>query len=287
MHNPMSPSSMIIAAIQMTSGTELDANLNRATTLIAEAAKTGARIVLLPEYFCLMGQSESDKVAICETLGSGKIQNTLAELAQHHGIYLISGTLPLNPHSDTTLHPEKILNTTLIYDPNGKVVGQYDKLHLFRYFNEATQENYDESKTIVAGKTPVACTLDTAIGPLKIGLSICYDLRFPELYRQLNSDTSLDLIVVPAAFTYGTGQAHWEILLRARAIENQCYVLAAGQTGIHENGRHTWGHSMLIDPWGKIVAQREQGEGIVTGLLDLSYMATVRKNLPALQHRCL
>ncbi|MCC7006672.1 MAG: carbon-nitrogen hydrolase family protein [Ottowia sp.] len=280
----MNTSILPVAAIQMVSTSHLEHNLSRAKTLIAQAAQAGAQLILLPEYFCLMGKTEHDKVAIQETQGEpGPIQTMLADCAKAHRIWLIGGTIPLTIHPATQTSHRKVRNTTLVYNPQGSVVGHYDKIHLFRYQGERT--HFDETQTIEAGTQPKALALDTICGTLQLGLSICYDLRFPELYRQLSSHKPLDLIVVPAAFTATTGQAHWEVLLRARAIENQCYVLACAQAGEHDNGRQTWGHSMLIDPWGKIIAQQSTNEGVIRGDIDFAHIATIRKNLPALQHR--
>lgn len=270
-----------VAAIQMVSGITLEKNLLRAQELIDQAVAKGAELVLLPEYFCLMGKNDTDKVTIGEQMSHGPIQAMLANAAKKNKIWLIGGTIPLT----TTDNTNKVRNTSLVYDPDGTLVKQYDKIHLFRYQGE--QENFDESRTLIAGQQIATHTISTPSANLNIGLSICYDLRFPELYRRMSIPNPVDLIVVPAAFTYVTGQAHWEILLRARAIENQCYVLAAAQGGLHENGRRTWGHSMLIDPWGKILAQLDEGEGIVSGYIDLNQIAIIRKNLPALTHQVL
>lgn len=270
-----------VAAIQMRSGITLEKNLSRAQELIDQAAGKGAQLVLLPEYFCLMGNNELDKVMIAEPLGKGPIQTMLANAAKKNKIWLIGGTIPLATENNI----QKVLNTSLVYNPQGDLLQHYDKIHLFSYQGE--QENFDEARTIVAGKQTATCFINTPCGVLHVGLSVCYDLRFPELYRKMGISNPLDLIVVPAAFTYSTGQAHWEVLLRARAIENQCYVLAAAQGGTHENGRRTWGHSILIDPWGKILAQLENGEGIVSGHIDLRHIDTIRRNLPALTHKVL
>ncbi|NVD99307.1 carbon-nitrogen hydrolase family protein [Massilia sp. BJB1822] len=260
-----------VAAVQMISTPDVAANIASARRLIGQAAATGAQLVLLPEYWAIMGLSDSDKVAQAEALGSGPIQDFMAAMAREHGIWLLGGTLPLA--SDD---PERVINTTLVYDPEGRHVGRYDKIHLFGFTKGA--ESYDEARTIVPGRS--VGTVDTPLG--KVGLSVCYDLRFPELYRAMGP---LSLIVVPAAFTYTTGKAHWEVLLRARAIENQCYVLAAAQGGQHVNGRRTWGHSMLIDPWGEVKTVLAEGEGVVHGQVDLDFLAGVRASLPALQHR--
>ena len=273
---------MKAAAIQMVSSASVETNLASATRLIAEAAREGAHLIALPEYFCLMGMRDTDKVDARESLGHGPIQACLAEAAALHRVWLVGGTLPIAVGDGVV---DRIRNTTLVFAPDGSVAARYDKIHLFS-FTRAT-EQYDESRTIAAGVEPVAFTATLGDQPLRVGLSICYDLRFPELYRGFAKDGAPDLIVVPSAFTYTTGSAHWEILLRARAIENQCYVLAPAQGGVHENGRRTWGHSMLIDPWGDIVSLLEEGEGVVVGDIDPARIAEVRENLPALKHRIL
>lgn len=270
------PGQFRVAAIQTVTGVSLDANLERAGALIDKAARDGAELVLLPEYFCMMGMKESDKVAIRERDGDGRIQRFLADTARRHRIWLVGGTLPMWCDDDA-----RVYNTSLAFDPRGERVARYDKIHLFG-FTRGT-EQYDESRTILAGRTPV--TFEAPCG--KVAMSVCYDLRFPELYRNLGGPEGASLILMPAAFTYTTGQAHWEILLRARAIENQCYVLAAAQGGKHENGRRTWGHSMLVDPWGEVLAVLPEGEGVVAGVLDTARLADVRQNLPALRHRVL
>lgn len=255
----------------MVSTPSVEGNMMTARRLIEKASGQGAELVLLPEYWAIMGMAESDKVEQAESPGSGPIQNFMAETARRQRLWLIGGTLPL-----AAPQAGKVFNTTLVYDPAGACVARYDKIHLFGFTRG--DESYDESRTIVAGGNVV--TFNAPFG--KTGLSVCYDLRFPELYRAMDPCT---LIVVPSAFTYTTGKAHWEILLRARAIENQCYVLAAAQGGLHQNGRHTWGHSMLIDPWGEVKALCAEGEGVAMGDLDLSYLADVRGSLPALRHR--
>ena len=265
------PENVRVAALQMVSTPRVDENLATADRLIADAVAQGAGLVALPEYFPIMGMSDSDKVALREVDGNGPIQAFLADAARRHGVWLVAGSLPLHA-SD----PGKVLNSCLVYDPTGQRVARYDKIHLFGFQKGA--ECYNESATIEAGTQPVA--FETPFG--RIGLSICYDLRFPELYRALGA---CDLHIVPAAFTETTGRAHWEILLRARAIENQCYVLAIGQGGRHENGRETHGNSLLIDPWGEILDRKAKGEGIVIGNLDHARIADVRASLPALKHR--
>ncbi|AOR67590.1 acyltransferase [Burkholderia stabilis] len=262
-----------VAALQMVSTPDVTRNLAEARRLIAEAAGEGAQLVLLPEYFCFMGHRDTDKLALAEPYQDGPIQRFLADAARRHGIWVIGGTLPLKAPE-----PDRVLNTTLVFDPSGNEAARYDKIHLFNF--EKGDESFDEARTIRAGDTVVA--FDAPFG--RVGLSVCYDLRFPELYRRMGDCA---LIVVPSAFTYTTGRAHWETLLRARAVENQCYVLAAAQGGKHENGRRTWGHSMLIDPWGEIVAVRDVGASVVLGALDPQRIADVRQSLPAWRHRVL
>jgi predicted amidohydrolase len=260
-----------VAAIQMVSTPQVDENLITVRRLVAQAAGQGATLVALPEYWPIMGMSDVDKVGLAEEPGSGPIQDCMAELAREHGIWLVGGTLPIVSPS-----AGKVLNTTLVYNPQGVSMSRYDKIHLFG-FNKGS-ESYDEARTIVPGES--VGVFDAPFG--RVGLSVCYDLRFPELYRAMGECA---LIIVPAAFTYTTGRAHWEVLLRARAIENQCYVLAAAQGGMHVNGRRTWGHSMLVDPWGEVKAVLPEGEGVITGELDPAFLAGVRESLPALRHR--
>jgi len=266
-----------VAAVQMVSSANVEQNLRAAQQLIEEAARLGAGLVALPEYFCLMGMRDRDKVALREADGKGPIQDFLAQQAARHGIWLVGGTLPL-----ACAEPDRVFNSTLVFDPLGRRVARYDKIHLFSF--RQGEEAYDEARTIAPGAEPVG--FDCAIGEtmVRVGLSVCYDLRFPELYRRL---LGADLIVVPAAFTATTGQAHWETLLRARAIENLCYVLAPAQGGRHDNGRRTFGHSMLIDPWGEVLAVRPADAGVVIGELDPARIASCRASLPALMHRVL
>ena len=260
-----------VAAVQMISSPEVGQNIATASRLVSEAAARGAVLVTLPEYWPIMGLSDADKVAHAEQPGHGPIQQFMANAAREHRIWLIGGTLPL-----VSGDAGKVMNTTLVYDPQGRPVGRYDKIHLFGFSKGS--ESYDEARTIVPGEQVFA--FDAPFG--RVGLSVCYDLRFPELYRALGDCT---LIVVTAAFTHTTGMAHWEVLLRARAIENQCYVLASAQGGLHPNGRRTFGHSMLIDPWGEVKAVLKEGEGVVSGALDPHFLAGVRESLPALKHR--
>ena len=264
---------MKIAALQMVSTPSVERNLDAAGKLIERAAKEGAELAILPEYFCLMGRSDRDKLGVAEALGEGPIQAMLAVAARAHRLWLVGGTLPLKSGEEG-----RVMNANLVFSPAGERVARYDKIHLFRYDNG--REQYDEGRTLKAGSDPVA--FDAA--GTRVGLSVCYDLRFPELYRALMKPPC-DLLCVPSAFTHPTGLAHWEVLLRARAIENQCYVAAAAQGGLHENGRRTFGHSLIVDPWGEIVAMLPEGEGVVAGEVRRERLAEVRAQIPALEHR--
>lgn len=270
-HAQMPNTNMNIAAIQMTSGPHLQGNMDTAARLINDAVAANAKLILLPEYWAIMGMHEQDKVDLAKSSDAQRMTEFMAKQAREHGIYLIGGTIPIiSPDAN------KVYNSSLVFGPDGQQLARYDKIHLFGFTKDT--ESYQESTSILAGSNPVSVEVDK----YKVGLSICYDLRFPELYR---SFSPIDLIVVPSAFTYTTGSVHWEILLRARAIENQCYVLAAAQTGQHPNGRRTWGHSMLINPWGKIVSELPESEGIVVGEINAQLIQEVRRSLPALQHR--
>ncbi len=268
---------MKIAALQMVSTTRLADNLVAAQRLIARAAGEGAELVALPEHFCLLGHSDRDKLAIAEPPGLGPIQQMLSHCAHENSVWLIGGTLPLR-----TDDPERVLNTCCAFAPDGRQVARYDKIHLFHYRNDV--EQYDEGNVIRSGSEPVAFSTDTPHDALRVGLSVCYDLRFPELYRAL-MDPPCDLLVVPSAFTHTTGRAHWEVLLRARAIENQCYVMAPAQGGRHESGRRTWGHTLIVDPWGEVLGCRDEGEGVVLASVEHERLRSVRSQLPALSHR--
>ena len=264
---------MRIAALQMVSTPDLGRNLDAAATLIARAASAGAELVALPEYFCLMAQRDADKLALAEAPGEGPIQRFLAQQAKQRGLWIVGGTVPLRASV-----PERVRNSSLVFAPDGTLAARYDKMHLFTFTTDS--EQYDEGRVIEAGAEPVALQ----VGALRVGLSVCYDLRFPELYRAL-MQPPCDLLCVPAAFTYTTGQAHWELLLRARAVENQCVVLAPAQGGRHETGRRTWGHSMIVDAWGEVLALQAEGEGVVLAAVDLPRLRSVRGQLPALRHR--
>lgn len=262
-----------IAAVQMASGPRVEANLKEAAWLIEMAVEQGAQLVALPEYFAIMGMKDTDKVAVREDYGSGPIQAFLAATARQYGIWIVGGSVPL-----VASVKDKVLNTSLVYDDQGQCVARYDKIHLFGF--AMGKERYSEERTIEPGRQVVA--LDSPFG--RIGLSICYDLRFPELYRALGE---VDLILVPAAFTETTGKAHWETLLRARAIENLAYVLAPAQGGYHVNGRETHGDSMIVDPWGVVLDRLPRGSGVVVASMNRTHIQRLRQNLPALQHRTL
>ena len=260
-----------VAAIQMVSEPEVAPNLAAAARLVAQAAGEGARIAALPEFFCILGRRETDKLKVRERDGAGPIQDFLAETAQRNRIWLIGGTVPLECGDAA-----RVRNASLVYDAAGRRVARYDKIHLFSF--RGAGESYDETRTIEPGETPLA--LDSPFG--RLGLSVCYDLRFPELYRRFDD---IDCWFVPSAFTATTGAAHWEALLRARAIENLCYVVAPAQGGLHANGRRTHGHSMVVDPWGAVLAERDEGEAVVLADMDAGRLAEVRQSLPALSNR--
>ena len=269
---------MKVAAIQMVSGCEVQANLQAAAALLEEAARQGAELAVLPEFFCLMGHQDSDKLAVQEPYGQGPVQQFLADQARSLGLWLVGGTLPL-----TTPDPQRVHNTTLVFSPQGLCVARYDKLHLFRLLDAA--QSFDEARVVLAGQAPVQFTLAARDGQTwTVGLSVCYDLRFPELYRTYAAQGA-DLLLVPSAFTHVTGQAHWEVLLRARAIENLSAVIAAAQGGLHENGRRTWGHSMVVDAWGQVLAEHAEGAGVALAELDWAALHQRRQQLPALSHR--
>ena len=292
--------SVRVAGVQMVSTTSVEQNLRDAAELVKEAADGGAKLVALPEYFCLMARRDTDKIAVRESDGAGPIQDFLAQQACTHRIWLVGGTVPLTvsqsdgrgaaPSSSRAPAggggepiPDRVKNSVLVYGPSGERIARYDKIHLFRFTKGA--EDYDEARTIAPGGEVANFELSDGSGVrLRVGLSVCYDLRFPELYRALSKP---DLILVPSAFTATTGRAHWEVLLRARAIENLAYVLAPAQGGKHENGRSTFGHTMLVDPWGTVVASRADGAGVVFGAVDPQLIADSRASLPALEHRAI
>lgn len=268
---------MKVAAIQMVSGMDSARNLKNALELIALGADQGCEMLALPEYFCLLGARDTDKLAIAESDGHGVLQEALSHAAERHGVWIVAGTLPLK--SDA---PDRVFNACLAFNPKGEQVARYDKMHLFTFDNG--DECYDEARVLQAGKQAVVFDLVSRDGfTWRVGLSVCYDLRFPELYRAMQAD----VILIPSAFTFTTGQVHWETLTRARAIENLACVIACAQGGQHENGRQTWGHSMVIDSWGHILAKRDEGAGLVVAELDWQAMQKNRRQLPALTHRLL
>ncbi|TMI01450.1 MAG: carbon-nitrogen hydrolase family protein [Betaproteobacteria bacterium] len=264
------PSSRV-AALQMVSTPEVMANLESADRLIAAAAAAGARLVALPENFYLIGRHEADKVRVREPEGEGPIQSFLAAAARRHRVWIVGGTAPIS-----CADPGRIRSACLVFDDTGRRVARYDKMHLFRF--EAGDERYDESRTLEAGESAVA--VQSPFG--RLALSVCYDVRFPELYRELGD---FDAMFVPSAFTVPTGAAHWETLLRARAIENQAYVIAPAQGGLHASGRRTYGHSMIVDPWGQVLAVRPEGEGVLLAEIDTERVQEVRASLPAVANR--
>lgn len=265
--------SIRIAAIQMAAGPNVSGNLEEAARLLDMAASQGAKLAALPEYFCIMGMQDADKVAAREQDNHGPIQEFLSQTAKRLGMWLVGGSVPL-----ASSRPDKVRNSCLVYDDNGKQVARYDKIHLFGL--ELGNERYAEEETIEAGCGVVA--LESPFG--RIGLSICYDLRFPELYRSMGK---VDIIFAPAAFTATTGKAHWETLIRARAIENLAYVVAPAQGGYHVNGRETHGDTMIVDPWGVVLDRLPRGSGVVIANINREYQASLRNSLPALKHRTL
>ncbi len=262
-----------VAAVQMASGPNVASNLSEAARLIEIAVHQGARLVVLPEYFPIMGMQETDKVAVREQPGSGVIQNFLSETARKHKIWLVGGSIPL-----VATVSDKVLNSCLVYNELGEQVAHYDKIHLFNL--DLGNEHYHEGRTIEPGQQVVV--VDSPFG--RIGLAICYDLRFPELFRAMKG---VDIIVLPSAFTETTGKVHWEVLVRARAIENLAYVVAAAQGGYHVNGRETHGNSMIVDPWGRVLDRLPRGSGIVIAEVNPAYQTSLRASLPALSHRIL
>ncbi len=273
MSNKAQGNTFKVAAIQMASGPIVSGNLKEAERLIANAAEQGARLVVLPEFFAIMGMSEYDKLKVKEQEGKGPIQDFLKSTARRHGIWLVGGSIPL-----AASVPDKVKNSCLVFNDQGEQVARYDKIHLFNL--SLGNESYDEAKTIEPGNKVVV--IDSPFG--RIGLAICYDLRFPELFRAMKD---VDIIVLPSAFTETTGKMHWEVLVRARAIENLAYVIASAQGGYHVNGRETHGNSMIIGPWGRVLDRLPRGSGVVIAEVNPGYQASLRTGLPALQHRAL
>jgi len=265
----------VVAAVQMASGPNVKANLEEAEKLIKTAVQQEAKLVVLPENFAIMGMTEVDKVAIAETAGEGPIQQFLSQQASKHGVWIVGGTIPVE--SSVT---GKVYSTSLLYNDSGDMVARYDKIHLFDVMLEDSNESYNESETIESGNDVVV--VDTPFG--KLGMAICYDLRFPELFRAM-ADVGMEICVLPSAFTNLTGRAHWESLLRARAIENLCYMIAPDQGGYHKNGRETYGDSMIVDPWGVVLNRLPHGTGVVVSDVDLEKLRNTRQNFPALKHK--
>jgi nitrilase len=263
------------AAIQMASGPTVSSNLLEAEKLIAEAVKAGAKLVALPENFALVGNHETDKIKVKEVDGIGQIQDFLSATAKKHGVWIIGGTMPI-----ATDDPNRVRAACLIYNELGERVARYDKVHLFDVSVPGTEDVYRESNSIGAGTQAVV--IDSPFG--RLGIAICYDLRFPEFFRNM-MELGADVLIIPAAFTYETGAAHWEVLLRARAIENLCYVIAPNQGGVHANGRRTFGHSMIIDPWGVVLDCYKIGGGFACADLDPQRLQKVRKAFPVLTHQ--
>jgi len=265
-----------VAALQMCSGPEVSANLREARELLAVAAGEGARLAVLPENFALMGRNEHDKLAVAEVDGKGPIQDFIAAEAARLGLWIVGGTVPLAGPD-----PARVWPACLVYDASGRRVARYDKIHLFDVDLPDSDESYRESDTLLAGNQ--VQVIDSPPG--RLGLAVCYDLRFPEMFRAL-VDAGAEIIALPAAFTATTGAAHWEPLLRARAIENQCFMIGAAQSGHHASGRQTWGHSMIVDPWGRVVlSARDQAFGSVVADIELERLAQVRQQFPSLRHR--
>lgn len=266
-----------VAAIQMNSLANVEANLASARSLLEQARARGVKLAALPENFPIMGRREADKLEAAEALGEGPIQAFLSRCARDLGMWIIGGTVPIR--SET--RPGKVAAASLVFDDAGRFVARYDKIHLFDVNLPDREERYHESATIAAGSKPVVVT--TPFG--RIGLSVCYDVRFPELFRHLLAEGA-QILCLPAAFTAATGRAHWETLIRARAIENLCYVIAPAQSGMHESGRETWGDSMIVDPWGHVLDRvREVGAGLAVAEIDLTLQQKVRERFPSLSHR--
>jgi len=268
---------MRVAALQMTSGPEVAANLAQAGALLEEAARRGARLAALPENFSFMGLKDADKRAVAETEGAGPVQDFLTAAARRLKLWIVAGTTPLKSGADG-----RVAAASLVYDADGARVARYDKIHLFDVDIPGRAETYRESANVAPGSRPAV--VDTPVG--RLGLSVCYDVRFPELYRHL-SGARAQLLSIPSAFTAPTGRAHWETLLRARAIENLCYVIAPAQSGIHPSGRETYGDSMIVDYWGRVLQRLPRGSGCAVAEVDLARQASVRESFPALRHRTL
>ena len=267
-------SNSICAAVQMASSPNVGANLIEAGRLVEKAAGQGAHLVVLPENFALMGMHEADKLDAAEAEGAGPIQEFMSRAAEKHKVWIVGGTMPISTGQG------KVRAACLVFDDKGSAVARYDKIHLFDVNVPGSDEQYRESNTIEAGEH--ALVMDTPFG--RLGVAICYDLRFPELFRQM-ADTGMDILAVPSAFTARTGAAHWDLLVRSRSVENLCYTVASNQGGFHVNGRETYGHSMIVDPWGKVMSCLPHGAGVVCAEIDLERLQKVRASFPALEHR--
>ncbi|HET9693604.1 MAG TPA: carbon-nitrogen hydrolase family protein [Steroidobacteraceae bacterium] len=264
-----------MAAIQMTTGVDLERNLEGARALLRGARQQDASVAVLPENFAFMGRGEASKLEVAETPGSGPIQAFLAESARQLGLWIVGGTLPLKVPGEA-----RVAAACLVFDADGRQVARYDKIHLFDVDVPGKLESHRESRAVRPGSEPVV--VDTPAG--RLGLAVCYDVRFPELFRQLLAEGA-EWFSLPSAFTVPTGRAHWELLLRTRAVENLCYLVAAAQSGLHENGRETHGDSMVVEPWGRVVARLPRGTGVITAELDLARQRRLRQDFPAVDHR--
>ncbi len=263
-----------VSAIQMTSTISVEENLASAESLIKIAADQGSKLVVLPEMFPILGADSVDKVNVSEKFGDGLIQNFLSQQASKNHLWIVGGTIPLKGND-----PGKVKAACLIFDDKGNIAGRYDKMHLFDVV-VSESESYQESATTEPGNN--VAIIDTPIG--RVGLSVCYDIRFPELYRRL-FNSGAEIFTIPAAFTVKTGQAHWEVLARSKAIENFCYVIGACQTGQHSNGRATYGHSLIINPWGEVISSLPESTGVITAEIDLEQLKQIRKNMPVNTHQ--
>ncbi len=264
-----------VAAVQMASGPNIETNLKETERLIARAVEQGAGLVVLPENFSLIGLNEGDKVRQSERDGDGRAQTFLSQQAVRHRIWIVGGTIPVASND-----PGRVCSACLLFDSKGNRVARYDKIHLFDVTLEQSGEQYRESMTTVPGNRVIV--VDSPFG--RLGLAVCYDLRFPELFRAM-LDEGVEIFAVPSAFTALTGKAHWEVLVRARAIENQSYVIAAAQGGFHLNGRETYGDSMVVDPWGVVIDRLPRGAGVVCADINRTYLERIRRSFPALSHR--
>jgi predicted amidohydrolase len=267
----------VAAVIQMTSSPDVEANLATARGLLERARAQGAELAALPENFAIMGRKESDKIEVGEALGEGPIQAFLGHCARELGMWIVGGTIPIRDAAD----PSRVAAASLVFDERGRCAARYDKIHLFDVDIPGREERYRESATVVAGAQPMVTT--TPLG--RLGMAVCYDVRFPELFRLLQ-DQGAEVFSLPSAFTAPTGRAHWELLVRARAVENLCYVLAPAQSGMHDNGRETYGDSMIVDPWGHVIARvAEAGPGLAVAEIDRTLQHELRGRFPALSHR--